>query len=197
MKQNQINLDDLVNEGNKFSFENNSNMTYNEFYNISQHFSKATPEFLAWISKVEDYIISNYDVNSGPYKLISSVQKHTFNGNYKSEFDEELIKVKGAIISCKTIKPNKIKQDNKIISLLNNLYFWSVLVILIGASYKLGYDNGFAKYDNEKIEMNNQNIFLSDSINILSRRINQLQERINIMKNNDSINKNINYEQHN
>ena len=69
------------------------------------------------------------------------------------------------------IKPNKNKHDNQILNLIKNPLFWTVLVVVIGATYKLGYDNGIAKFDNEKIELKNINKSYKDSMNILNKKL--------------------------
>lgn len=146
-------LDDLIEEGNKYTAQNNS---YN---NSGIIFSRATPEFLSWVSKVDDYIRSNYDENSGPYKLIETLKREKLSGHYLSELETELAKLKGAIASCKNVKPNKkiAKEDNLIISLIKNYIFWTVLVVVCGGAYKLGHDNGVSKFDKNMIELNKEN----------------------------------------
>lgn len=62
-------LDELINEGDLYNFENN------KYYSYDHYYSRATPDFLSWVSKVEDYIITNYDQNSGPHKMLDSVKK--------------------------------------------------------------------------------------------------------------------------
>jgi hypothetical protein len=127
MKKNKTFIKELIEEGNKFSFENNKK------YSANQHYSKATPEFLAWVSKVEDYISSNFDESSGPYKMLNSVQKIKFSGYYQSEFETEFNKLKGAINSFLSLNPNKKQQENQILSLIKNPLFWTAIVILMSA----------------------------------------------------------------
>lgn len=143
-------IDDLITEGAKYTFQNNSSQS---------GFSKASSELLTWVSRVEDYIRTNYDENSGPYKLIETVRKEKLSGYYQSEFESELAKLKGAINSCKTVPKNKVikKDDHAIIALIKNPFFWPALVVFIGASYKFGYDNGNSKFDKEKIELAKEN----------------------------------------
>ena len=173
MKKNSLKVDELINEGNHFNFENNKKFTHNQF------FSKASPDFLAWVSKVEDYIMTNFDENSGPFKMMNSVNKAKFSGYYQSEFETEFDKLKGAINSCKYLKSNKKVEDNFILSLIKNPLFWTVLVIVIGGAYKLGYDNGIAKFDNEKIELNKENTVYKDTIRILENKLIQLKKSLN------------------
>ena len=95
-----------------------------------------------------------------------------FSGYYQSEFETEFTKLKGAIKSCENLKPNKrVQENNHIISLIKNPIFWTVIVVLIGASYKLGFDNGNSRFDNEKNELNKENIKLNDSIQKLNNVI--------------------------
>lgn len=141
-------LNNIIDEGDRLSFDNNKKISTN----VGGFYSEATDDLMSWISKVEDYIRSNYSENSGPYKMLESVSKEKFNGYFKSEFDIELTKLKGAIKSCSSVTPNKKKDDNFVFALIKNPLFWTVMVVVIGASYKLGYDNGTSKFDNEKIE---------------------------------------------
>lgn len=152
-------LHDLIEEGNKYTFQNNSSNIGSSVY------SKATPEFLSWVSKIEDYIRSNYNENSGPYKLIETLRREKLSENYQSEFEAELAKLKGAIGSCKHVEPNKTKnkEDHIIISLLKNYIFWTVLVVVSGGAYKLGYDNGVSKFDKTMIEQNKEIELLKDA----------------------------------
>lgn len=161
-------LDDLIKEGNKYTFQNNS---YNRNGN---YYSKATHEFLSWVSKIEDYIRSNYNENSGPYKLIETLKRENLSGNFQNQFEDELAKLKGAIGSCKDVAPNKKKEkdDNAIISLLKNYIFWTVLVIVSGGAYKLGYDNGASKFDKTMIELNKENELLKSTNSKLENNAN-------------------------
>ncbi|KFE98010.1 hypothetical protein IX39_16530 [Chryseobacterium formosense] len=161
IKNKNINVQELINEGNNYSSENNCKIKYGEY------FSDATPEFLAWISKVENFIYTNFDENSGPYKMLQTADKSKFSGYYLSEFDRELQKYKGAIKSCEHLKPNKSKSENVIISLIKNPVFWTTLVVVIGGSYKLGFDNGNSKFDKEKQEFIDINKKLIDSVKLL------------------------------
>lgn len=168
------NIDELIKEGNQFNFGNNKKFSYDQFY------SEATPEFLSWVSKVEDYIVKNYNEGSGPYNMLSSVKKSKFSGYYQSEFETEFNKLKGAINSCKSLKPNKKSQksENLIISLITNSIFWSVLVVVSGTAYKLGYDNGNTKFDSEKIQLEKENTLYQDSINFLEKEVKSKQLEI-------------------
>lgn len=171
---NQIKLNELIDEGTRFNFENNSEISHRE------SFSHASPEFLAWISKVENYIYSNFEENSGPCRMLNSVKKNKFNGFAQSDFEIEFNKLKGAIKSCISLTPNKKSPENIILSLIKNPIFWSVLVVVIGAAYKLGCDIGLAKFDNEKIEIKKQNTLYRDSLRILNNDIKRLNDTINM-----------------
>ena len=170
MEKKNLEVTELIIEGNQYSSENNKKYAHGEFY------SDATTEFLAWISKVENYIYTNFDENSGPYKMIQSADKSKFSGYYLTQFDRELLKFKGAIKSCESLKPNKSKNENQILSLIRNPFFWTTLVILISGAYKLGFDNGNSKFDIEKQEFNEKNKVLRDSINILKSKTNKIKK---------------------
>jgi hypothetical protein len=49
------------------------------------------------------------------------------------------------------------KQDNPIIALISNLYFWGVLVLVIGGSFSLGKEFGNSRFDKEKADLYNEN----------------------------------------
>ncbi|WP_294963596.1 hypothetical protein [uncultured Flavobacterium sp.] len=146
-------LQDLINEGNMITFQNNSKQAG---YGV---FSDASQGLLAWVSRVEDYIRSNYSEDSGPLKMFETFQRHKLTGYEQSSFEVEIRKLQGALRSCESILPNKVvkKDDNVIMSLLKNYLFWTVLVVAVGASYKLGFDNGNSRFDKEKIEMSKEN----------------------------------------
>lgn len=171
MKNKNLYITELIKEGDNYSSENNKKIAH------GQYLSDASTEFLSWISKVEDYIYTNFDENSGPYKMLQSANKSKFSGDYLSEFDRELAKFKGAIKSCETLKPNKSKSENLIISLIKNPFFWTVLVITIGGAYKLGFDNGNSKFDTEKQEFKDRNKILNDSINLLKTENDKLKRK--------------------
>jgi hypothetical protein len=155
----------IIAEGDKFNFDNNK--TYSK--STACWYSKATDDLMAWISKVEDYIRSNYDENSGPYKMLESVKKEVFTGYFQGNFDCEITKLKGAIKSCLSVTPNKKKDDNVVFALIKNPLFWTIIVVVTGASYTLGYDNGTSKFDNEKIEFKKQIDLQSIDISSLKR----------------------------
>jgi hypothetical protein len=159
------NLEDLIHEGNEFNFDNNKQIS-SDF----QYYSKASTNLMSWITKVEDYIRMKYDINSGPVKMLESVDKTKFNGYYKSQFDLELNKVKGAINSCKFLTPNSPNRLS-FLKILKNSLFWVIIIPLIGGIYQLGFDNGNARFDNEKIELSKQNLILRDSIQYLNKKI--------------------------
>ncbi|PXX99092.1 hypothetical protein DF185_14530 [Marinifilum breve] len=158
-------VDELIIEGNDFSFENNKKLYHGKFY------SEVTNEFLSWVSKVDNYIRINYEENSGPLRMLETVDSFKFSGFDKDEFETELTKLKGAIKSCQSIKPNKKTKDNYILSLIKNPLFWTTIVVLVGGAYKLGYDNGKAKFDKEKIS-------LKDEANLSKKEITKLKKEI-------------------
>lgn len=186
-KKQTIIVDSLVSEGNKFSFDNNKKHSDFNY----EYYSEASSELIAWISKVETYINSNYSEDSGPRILMKSVRKTQFTGNYKSGFETELTKIKGAIQSCKDIEPNINNKFNEITSLLKNIYFWTTLAIVCGGSYKLGFDNGNSKLSESTYELNkkidqleNKNKTLQINKSKYNTQIKQLKQIIDSLQKN-------------
>lgn len=103
--------------------------------------------------------------------MLISVDRSKFNGYYKYEFEPELTKLKGAIKSCENFTPNRLKSSNQIIELLKSPLFWTILVFVGGASYKLGFDNGNTKYESEKIELGQKNKVLGDSLILMKNQL--------------------------
>lgn len=148
------NLKTLISEGQKFNFKNNCHIAQYGTY------SRATDELLAWISSVEDFLLVYYGEDSSPYKLFITLDRTKLSGNSQSSFEKQLTKVRGALKACEKIKPKPVKkrfEENQILSLLKNPYFYIVLVVLIGGSFTLGLKIGESKFDKEKIDLYNEN----------------------------------------
>ena len=177
-------LQDLITEGNQITFQKNSKNSQFGTY------SDATEELLSWVSRVEDYIRSNYNDESGPYKLFETFNRNKLTGFTQRDFEEEIKKLSGALKSCENISPNKIikKDDHLIISLIKNYLFWTVLVVAVGGSYKLGFDNGNSKFDKEKIEMSKENDMLKIYKQKLENKNSQKDSTIIELKTNLKIN---------
>ena len=154
-------LTELIAQGYKFNFANNSVDKGHGVY------SNPSPEFLAWISSIQHYLIRNYDDNSGPVILFRTVEQRKFKGFHQDSFDEQLNILRGVLSSCKENPPSKIKQhdDNEILSLLKNKIFWGTIVVLTGGAFALGLHFGNNKFDNNLIELTETNKQLLDSIN--------------------------------
>ncbi|MFP9116927.1 hypothetical protein ACLI08_03965 [Flavobacterium sp. RNTU_13] len=149
-------LQDLINESSQINFSNNCERSIHGIY------SKASPSLLAWVARVENYVVTNYNSESGPYKLFQTFHKNKLNGYEEDDFNKHITILIGTLESCLKISPNKTqsKDDNVIMMLIKNYLFWTVLVVAVGASYKLGFDNGNTKFDREKIELNARNEIL-------------------------------------
>lgn len=153
-------LDALIERGVGFNFENNSRQAERGV------FSKVSDEFLAWVAGVEHFLILNYDKESGPFKLFETLDRNSFSGDTQSSFEKQLQILRGVLLSCKDIAPNKKKRqtDNLILSLIKNPIFWTATAILIGGAFTLGFYLGNAKFDNNLIELSHDKIALQDSI---------------------------------
>lgn len=86
-------LEALIEEGKGYNFYNNSN----------GHFSRATVEFQAWITCVEDFIIRNYGEDSAPFRMFSNYNPQFINSHYQGDFDKQTSILLGALIACKSI----------------------------------------------------------------------------------------------
>lgn len=164
-------LDTLIEQGKIFNFGNNSCQSYSEMY------SKASDEFLAWVARVEHYVIQNYDGDSGPVKLLNTVDKNKFSGYYQSDFDKQINILRGVLISCKEIQPTKQKkrEDNPILILIKSPLFWTVIGVLIGGSFTLGFNFGNTKFDKDLIELTQTKKDLQDSIKAKEKIIQNLR----------------------
>ncbi|MES1226158.1 MAG: hypothetical protein ABUT20_62360 [Bacteroidota bacterium] len=164
-------LNDLIEKGKEFSFDNNSKLTG------SEHFSKASDEFLAWIAGIEDFLVQNYDEESGPFRLFKTLERDKLTGHYQSSFEEQLGILRGTLLSCKDITPYKrtLQNDNTIISLLKNPVFWTVIAIVIAGSFPLGLYIGNARFDNNLIELSESKRELQDSVKIKNRQIKSMK----------------------
>ena len=153
-------LRSLIEQGKQFNFANNS---YSRSYGI---FSGASDEFLAWVAGIEHYVIQNYEDDSGPAILFNSINKSHFSGYERDDFDKELGILRGVLLSCQNIPPSKIKnkKEGLILTLINNPAFWTVTVILIGASFTLGLYFGNNKFDKDKLDLTQNKRDLQDTV---------------------------------
>ena len=168
----QETIDDLIRKGQSFSFENNS-------YRVSHGvYTRASSDFLSWIAIIEDFVLNNYGEDSAPYKLYQRFDRKKLSGYEKNDFDEEIEKLFGVLISCKSILPikKKGKDDNPIISLLKNPMFWTVIVVLMGGAFTLGIYFGSTKFDKEKINYERENVSLRKSMDSLQIKFNKTSE---------------------
>ena len=156
-------LSKIIEEGKSYTFENNRE--YSSY--SSTYYSKASDELMAWVSKVENFINLNYSNESGPHKMMLSVKKEKLTDRYESEFNTEITKIKGAIKSCLEIEPNKRNVEHQIISLLINPYFWTSLVVISGAAYKFGHDNGSSRIYESNYFLNKQ----VDSLKTINQKL--------------------------
>ena len=142
-------LQNLLNKGLSFSFENNSYRNSNGVY------SKATDELLSWITEVDHYISTNYGHDSSPYQLFKSLDQGKLNGWNKSDLEKQLTIIRGALKGCRGITPVRTKKtdDSLILQLIKNIVFWPTIVVLIGAAFSLGHYFGQSNFDKEKQDL--------------------------------------------
>jgi len=169
-------LEELIAKGLSFNYGNNS-----QIYSYGT-FSKASVELLAWIANVEDFIRNVYGEESGPYRLFCTYDRSKLSGDYQSSFERQLAIINGALSACRQIQPKlktKHRDDNQILNLLKNPFYWGSLVILIGASFSLGFMFGSSKFDKEKNDYYKENIKLSETV---VRQKNELAEKDSLVR---------------
>ncbi|MFY0602197.1 MAG: hypothetical protein JXR03_21150 [Cyclobacteriaceae bacterium] len=172
-------IDKLITQGKTFNFRNNSETKSHGTY------SKASDELLGWAASVEDFIISNYGEQSGPYKLYSSFNREHLTGYYEDHFQKELNILIGSLKACKTASPIQkpiLKEDNQILSLIKNPIFWTVFVVITGASFALGLRFGNSKFDKEKSELFDNNKELKRTLDKQTIMIQQKDSLIETLK---------------
>lgn len=162
-------LAELIQKGKTFSFQNNS--VRNEYGT----FSKTSDELLAWIANVDHFIVENYGIDSGPYRMFVSHNKSQLSGSYQSTFERQLSIIKGALAACENINPKqKIKTNsgsssNSISVLFTNPFYWTSIAIIITGAFTLGFYFGNNRFDKEKIDLTDENYRLkSDTTNLNS-----------------------------
>jgi hypothetical protein len=142
-------IDNLIQEGQKFTFRNNS-------YSVSHGtYTRASDELLGWIATVEDFIRDTYGDESSAYRLYLTFEREKLNGYEQDKFEQQMNILNGALKACKNITPKPSKKqidDHQVIQLIKNFYFWTVLFIISGGAFGLGLHFGTSKFDKEKIE---------------------------------------------
>jgi hypothetical protein len=108
-------LDELLLKGQGFNFRNNC------YSSNGEEFSKASDELLAWIARVEDFVINNYGENSAPFKLYKTLNRRHLNGNYQTDFERQLSILHGVLKACKDIPIRKASLSHSNQLNLNNL----------------------------------------------------------------------------
>ena len=108
-------LDELILKGQEFSFQNNYYSAHGERY------SRASDNLLAWIARVEDYVVHNYGENSAPFKLYQTLNRNYLNGNYENDFNKQLSILHAVLKACKEIPVRKTQVSYSTQTQLNNL----------------------------------------------------------------------------
>jgi len=111
-------INELIKEGRSYNFSNNS------YYDnsLGEQYSKASEDFIAYIAEVEDFIKTNFGLQSVPFELFLTVNKGKFSGNYADSFEKNHTRIIAALKSCLKIKPKDQYQKQDNLQLLNNLF---------------------------------------------------------------------------
>lgn len=97
-------IEELLQVGESFDFAHNCKI------NENGEFCKPSPELLAWITEVQQFVIDGYGSGSAPAKLLSNFNKDDeFKYAWGEDaFVEQLGYLKGALLACKKIVPTNI-----------------------------------------------------------------------------------------
>lgn len=95
-------IDDLLRQGMKFNFANNS-------YRSSEgsYLGKPSNDFLAWVATVEDFIIEHYGEDSSVFRLYGKFDDQFISGYQKKDFDRQHDNLIGSLKSCYGIAPKR------------------------------------------------------------------------------------------
>lgn len=111
----QDEIEKLMQEGQSYTFSNNSEKTSYGRY------SRASTDFLAWIATVEDFIIKHYSKDSVPYSLFKEADTKYFTGYEDWHFSEPHSKIIGALKACLRIPISEFHPDSSLENLTNIL----------------------------------------------------------------------------
>lgn len=92
-------IKDLIEEGKKYNFSNNS---YNSSVGV---YSRASVEMQAWIAECEDIILSKYGKNSSPWKLYEQFDRRELDGYEQDDFDKQKNIILSALTACLRLSP--------------------------------------------------------------------------------------------
>jgi hypothetical protein len=119
-------VDKLISEGGKYSYENNSAWTGHGV------FGQASGDYQAWLTKVDDFILENYGIESSPYRQFKRFSIDQISGYEEAEFDAQHSIVIGALKACRSIEPKKRVSVVSKDMVLNNIFdrFHSIAIQL-------------------------------------------------------------------
>lgn len=106
-------LDQLIIEGDSFSFSNNC-IHYS--YGV---YGKISVQMLSWVADVEDYLLANYGKDSSPWRVFERFNVAAINGNESDNFEEQKGIVMASLKACERIPPKQRVGEDKIFHLQN------------------------------------------------------------------------------
>ena len=95
-------VDKLLEEGSKFSFENNCTRG-----DGGEVWVRTTDLYQAWLTRVEDFILETYGENSPPFRQFKRFDITQMEGYPKYTFDTQHPILIGALKACQSIEPKK------------------------------------------------------------------------------------------
>lgn len=173
-------IDELIQSGQKLDFRNNSYSTSHGTY------TRASDELLSWVATIEDFICNTYGEESAAFKLYLTFDRTKLNEYEQGDFEEQKAILNGALKACKNIVPkNKTTQvdDNLIIQLIKNIYFWPALIVITSSAFSLGLYFGVTKFDKEKSEFYEMTKKQEVEINSLKNDLQSKTTTIKLLRN--------------
>lgn len=122
MKEIESLIEQLIEEGSKVTFANNS---YRESHGV---YGSLSTSFRAWNAKVENLVLEHYGNDSAPMRLLEKLNLSKIKGNYDTEFNEQHAIIMGTLEACRTIKP-KLVFNSQTNTALSDLAMQKVFIV--------------------------------------------------------------------
>jgi hypothetical protein len=111
-------LVELVALGRRYKFRNNSTRPNSRGY----VYSKASPELLAWVARIEDFVITNYGVKSAPFRMYQTVNVKALSNGLEESFHAQMTILNGVLKACESIPFRQLSQSISSNDSLSNLF---------------------------------------------------------------------------
>lgn len=109
-------LSRLLEEGESFAFRDNCERKSHGTY------GKIGTQMQAWVAEVEDFIRSNYGIESAPWRVFSRFNIDAIDGNYEDAFETQKRIILAALKASERIAPKDATVREDRIALLEGLF---------------------------------------------------------------------------